>query len=100
MVAFDRFPDSPPAHQPFPPAWRMRCRCSVRPGAPGEVAACECGYWWRVGRRGRWQAVSARRAFRVLLPGLLRELGRFELTGGWPGSLPALQSLGPVCNIW
>jgi hypothetical protein len=57
----------------------------VQADRPGEVAACECGYWWRVGRRGRWHAICALRAFRLLLPGLMRELSYFELTGGWPG---------------
>ena len=35
---------------------------------------------------GRWYAISKRCAFRVLLPGLMRELGHFEATGNWPGS--------------
>jgi hypothetical protein len=59
-------------------------RLLVQARRAGEVAACECGYWWRAGKRGRWRAISARRAFRALFPGLMRELSRFELTGGWP----------------
>jgi hypothetical protein len=45
---------------------------------------CKCGYWWRASKSGRWRAISARRAFRVLFPDLMRELSCFELTGGWP----------------
>jgi hypothetical protein len=63
----------------------MDCRCSFRVGSRGEIAACGCGFWWRVGRRGRWYAISKRRAFRALVPGLLLELGYFEVTGNWPG---------------
>jgi hypothetical protein len=33
---------------------------------------------------GRWYAISKRRAFRVLMPGLIRELGYLEVTGRWP----------------
>jgi len=40
--------------------------------------------WWRVGKRGRWYAISERRAFRVLARELERELGYFEVTGDWP----------------
>jgi hypothetical protein len=64
----------------------MFCRCSFRAGRRGEIAACECRSWWRVGRRGRWYAISKRRAFRALLPELMRELGHFEATGNWLGS--------------
>jgi hypothetical protein len=53
-------------------------------GRPGEIAACGCGFWWRVSKRGRWYAISKRRAFRALMPGLIRELGYLEVTGRWP----------------
>lgn len=61
----------------------MNCLCSFRVGKVGEIAACECRYWWRVDKRGKWCAISKRRAFRVLLPDLMRELSHFEATGGW-----------------
>ncbi|HEV2375266.1 MAG TPA: hypothetical protein VGS19_24285 [Streptosporangiaceae bacterium] len=64
----------------------MHCRCLFRAGKPGEVAACECRSWWRVSKRGRWHAISKRRAFRRLLPGLRRELSYFEATGTWRGN--------------
>ena len=35
-------------------------------------------------RRGRWYAISRRRAFRALMPDLIRELGYLEVTGRWP----------------
>jgi hypothetical protein len=50
----------------------------------GQIAVCECRSWWRAGKRGRWYAISKRRAFRALLPELMRELGHFEVTGRWP----------------
>jgi hypothetical protein len=84
MGAFDQPVQRLPSYEPFPPAWRMRCRCPFRAGRPGEIAACACGYWWRVSKRGQWYAISKRRAFRALLPDLMRELGRFETTGDWP----------------
>lgn len=40
--------------------------------------------WWRVSKRGRWHAISKRRAFRALMPGLIRELDYLEVTGCWP----------------
>ena len=74
-----------PRHEPIPPVWRMFCRCSFRVGRVGEIAVCGCRSWWRVGRSGRWYAISQRRAFRALLPDLAHEIGHFEITGGWPG---------------
>jgi len=62
----------------------MCCLCSFRAGQVGEIAACGCRLWWRVGKRGRWYAISERRAFRVLARELERELGYFEVTGDWP----------------
>ena len=50
----------------------------------GEIAACECRSLWRVSKRGRWHAISKRRALRALLPELMRELSYFEVAGGWP----------------
>jgi hypothetical protein len=67
--------------------WRMHCRCRFRAGKPGEIAACGCGFWWRVSKGGRWYAISKRRAFRALMPGLMRELGYLEVTGRWPAKL-------------
>jgi hypothetical protein len=58
--------------------------CSFLAGRPGEIAACGCRSWWRVSKRGRWYAISKRRAFRALLPSLMRELRHFEATGRWP----------------
>jgi hypothetical protein len=84
MSAFDQLRNELRSVQPVPPVWRMQCRCRFRPGSPGEIAVCKCGYWWRAGQRGRWRAICARRAFRVLVPGLMREVSCFELTGGWP----------------
>jgi hypothetical protein len=84
MSAFDQLRNDLLSVQPVRPVWRMQCTCRFRPGRPGEITACECGYWWRAGQRGRWRPISARRAFRVLVPGLMRELSCFELTGGWP----------------
>jgi hypothetical protein len=78
MVAFDQ------PVEPLCPVWRLNCWCSFKAGRPGEIAACKCRYWWRVSKRGRWYAVSKRRAFRVLLPDLVRELCCFEMTGAWP----------------
>jgi hypothetical protein len=59
----------------------MRCLCSFRAGTVGEIAACGCRFWWRIGRRGRWYAISKRRA---LMCELRRELGYLEVTGKWP----------------
>jgi hypothetical protein len=84
MSASDQPVEHPRACEPLRPAWRMQCQCWFRAGRPGEIAACGCGYWWRVSRRGHWYAISERRAFRALLPGLMRELAGFELAGGWP----------------
>jgi hypothetical protein len=64
----------------------MSCNCLFRADRPGQIAACQCGFWWRVGRRGQWHAISKRRAFRTLLPDLRRALGYFEVTGGWPAA--------------
>ena len=86
MGVFDRLASSGRPHEPIPPVWRMFCRCSFRVGRLGEIAACECRSWWRVGKGGRWYAISKRRAFRTLVPELTREVGYFEVTGGWPGS--------------
>jgi len=69
---------------PFPPVWPMRCLCSFRAGKRGEIAACGCRLWWRIGKRGRWYAISKRRAVRVLARELGRELSSFEVTGDWP----------------
>jgi hypothetical protein len=85
MGAFDLPVTHLQPHEPFLPAWRMSCQCSFRPGRRGEITACGCRSWWRVGKRGRWYAISQRRAFRTLLPDLMRELGHFEMTGNWPG---------------
>lgn len=73
-----------PSCAPSLPVWRMHCRCRFRVGRPGEIAACGCGFWWCVSKRGRWYAISKRRAFRALMPGLMRELGYLEMTGRWP----------------
>ena len=86
MSAFDQPVNRVRPHEPIPPVWRMFCRCSFKAGKQGEIAACGCRSWWRVGRQGRWYAISKRRAFRALLPGLLGELGHFETTGDWPGN--------------
>ena len=85
MGAFDQPVRRRHRHEPIPPVWRMFCRCSFRVGRVGEVAVCGCRSWWRVGRSGRWYAISKRRAFRALLPDLAHEIGHFEVTGGWPG---------------
>ncbi len=58
----------------------------ARAGQPGEIATCGCGFWWRVSKRGRWYAISKRRAFRALMPGLMRELGYLEVSGHWPAN--------------
>jgi hypothetical protein len=84
MGAFDQRVRFPQSCDPFPPVWRMRCPCSFRTGEVGEIAACGCRFWWRVGRRGRWYAISKRRAFRALVRELGRELSYFEMTGNWP----------------
>jgi len=86
MSAFDQPFRRIPPHEPILPVWRMVCRCSFRAGSRGEIAACACRYWWRVGRLGRWYAISRRRAFRAFRPELIREIGHFETTGSWPGS--------------
>jgi len=86
MGVFDQRAGRVRPHEPIPPVWRMFCRCSFRAGRRGEIAACGCRSWWRVGRGGRWYAISKRRALRALLPQLMRELGHFEATGSWPGS--------------
>lgn len=84
MSAFDPSVNRFKPHEPTPPVWRMHCLCSFRAGKPGQIAACECRCWWRVSRRGRWYAISRRRAFRALLPELRRDLSHFEEAGGWP----------------
>jgi len=86
MGAFNQPAPRPRPHDPIPPVWRMFCRCSFRAGRLGEIAACGCRFWWRVGRRGQWYAISRRRALRALLPELMGELGHFEVTGDWPGA--------------
>ena len=69
----------------------MRCLCSFRAGKAGEIAACGCRFWWRVGKRGRWYAISRRRALGVLARELRRELDYFDVTGNWPaGNVPTL----------
>ena len=65
------------------PVWRMHCRCRFKAGQPEEIVACGCGFWWRVSKRGRWYAISKRRAFRALMPGMMGELGYLEVTGRW-----------------
>ena len=57
--------------------------CSFTAGKVGEVAACGC-LWWHVGQRGRWYAISKRRAFRMLVRDLGGELTYLEVTGNWP----------------
>lgn len=84
MGAFDQTVKRQQSYEPNPPVWRMHCLCSFRAGRAGEIAACECRSLWRVGNRGRWYAISKRRAFRALRPELRRELRYFEVTGGWP----------------
>ena len=84
MGAFDQLVKCLQSYEPAPPVWRMHCLCSFRAGRAGEIAACQCRSWWRAGKRGRWHAISKHRAFRALLPELMRELGHFEMTGGWP----------------
>ena len=64
----------------------MQCQCMFRAGKPGEITVCACRFWWRVGKRGRWYAISRRRAFRVLVPDLRRTLRYIEATGAWPAS--------------
>jgi hypothetical protein len=75
-----------PSYDPDLPVWRMHCACSFRAGRVGEIAACECRSWWRFGKRGRWHAISKRRARRALLPELRRALTYFEVTGSWPAT--------------
>jgi hypothetical protein len=84
MSAFDQPVKRPQSYEPIPPVWRMHCRCLFRVGRPGEIAACGCRSWWRVSKRGRWYAISKRRAFRALLPDMRLDLGYFEMTGRWP----------------
>jgi hypothetical protein len=84
MGVFDQPVNRVRSYDPTPPVWRMRCLCSFRAGRAGEIAACQCRYWWRVGRRGRWYAISKRRAFRALASELRRELSSFEAAGIWP----------------
>jgi len=84
MGAFDQLVKGLQSYEPIPPVWRMRCLCSFRAGRVGEIAACECRSWWRAGKRGRWYAISKLRAFRALLPELMRGLSYFEVTGRWP----------------
>jgi hypothetical protein len=79
MGVFDQPVKRLPSYDPFPPVWRMRCLCSFR-----AIAACGCRFWWRVGTRGRWYAISRRRALRVLARQLRRELAYFDVTGNWP----------------
>jgi hypothetical protein len=86
MGAFDHLISRLPVFEPTPPVWRMRCRCPLRGGRPGQIAACRCRFWWRVGKRGSWYAISKRRAFRALVPELRRALGDFEAAGGWPAA--------------
>ena len=62
----------------------MHCLCWFGAGMPGQIAACGCRSWWRVSKRGRWHAISKRRAFRALVPQLRRELDYFEAMGDWP----------------
>ncbi len=84
MGVFDQPVKRLQSYDPFPPVWRMRCLCSFRAGKAGEIAACGCRFWWRVGTRGRWYAISRRRALRVLTRELRRELDYFDVTGNWP----------------
>jgi hypothetical protein len=86
MSGFDQPVKRLPSRAPSLPVWRMHCRCRFRAGKPGEIAACGCGLWWRVSKRGRWYAISKRRAFRALMPGLIGELGYLEVTGRWPAN--------------
>ena len=84
MGVFDQPVKRLQSYDPFPPVWRMRCLCSFRAGKAGEIAACGCRFWWRVGRRGRWYAISRRRALGVFARELRRELDYFDVTGNWP----------------
>lgn len=84
MGVFDQPVKRLQSYDPFPPVWRMRCLCSFRAGKAGEIAACGCRFWWRVGKRGRWFAISRRRALRVLARELRSELDYFDVTGNWP----------------
>ena len=85
MGTFDQLVKRLQSYEPNPPVWRMRCLCSFRAGKVGEIAPCECrSWWWRVGKHGRWHAISKRRAFRALRTELMRELSYLELTGDWP----------------
>jgi hypothetical protein len=84
MGVFDQPVKRLPSYDPFPPVWRMRCLCSFTAGKVGEIAACGCRFWWRVGKRGRWYAISRRGALRVLARELRRELDYFDVTGNWP----------------
>ena len=84
MGVFDQPVKRLQSYDPFPPVWRMRCLCSFRAGKAGEIAACGCRFWWRAGTRGRWYAISRRRALGVLARELRRELDYFDVTGNWP----------------
>jgi hypothetical protein len=84
MGAFGQLASRFRSFEPTPPVWRMHCRCPVKAGRPGHIAACECRFWWRAGKSGRWHAISRRRAFRALLPELQGAIGHFEATGTWP----------------
>jgi hypothetical protein len=84
MSAFDQSMPGLQRHQPFPPVWRAHCACWFRVGQAGEIAVCACRSWWRVSKRGRWCAISKRRALRVLLREVRRELACFEASGRWP----------------
>jgi len=84
MGVFDQPVKRLQSYDPFPPVWRMRCLCSFRAGKVGEIAPCGCRFWWRAGKRGRWYAISRRRALGVLAHELRRELDYFDVTGNWP----------------
>jgi hypothetical protein len=86
MGVFDQPVKRQQSYDPFPPVWRMRCLCLFRAGKVGEIAACGCRFWWRVGKRGRWYAISRRRALGVLARELRHELDYFDVTGNWPAS--------------
>ena len=84
--AFEPSPMRPARHEPMRGIARIGCRCDFRSNCvPDEIGVCGCGYWWRVGRRGRWRAISKRKAFKLLWPVIEKELDCWVTTGNWWG---------------
>jgi hypothetical protein len=65
----------PPPSRSSSSRWFLGRRC---------VRRARVRLWWRVSKRGRWYAISKRRAFRALMPDLRRELRYLEVTRRWP----------------